>query len=143
MSKEFKIAAVTDDGETISRHFGRAGQYAVISVVNNRVVGRELRPKAGHHGNHQKVQVAGDSHSHEHSRPEGEHQQHLSPRGHAPMFAAILDCELVLARGMGFGAYQGAEQSGLRPIITDIAEVDAAIQAVIDGTIVDHKEKLH
>jgi hypothetical protein len=59
------------------------------------------------------------------------------------MFAAIPDCEIVLARGMGQGAYRGLEQMGARPVLTDIAEIEAAAQAIIDGTIEDHPERLH
>jgi len=43
-----KIAAITDDGVTISQHFGRAPYYAVLTVEEGRVVRRELREKPGH-----------------------------------------------------------------------------------------------
>jgi predicted Fe-Mo cluster-binding NifX family protein len=44
-----KIAAVTDDGETISQHFGRARYYKVYVVDDGTITGREMRDKAGHH----------------------------------------------------------------------------------------------
>ena len=59
------------------------------------------------------------------------------------MFEAIPDCEIVLARGMGQGAHQGLEQRGIRPILTDIADIETAAQAVIDGTIENRPERLH
>ena len=40
-----KIAAITDDGKTISLHFGRAQQYLVATVENGQIVNRELRDK--------------------------------------------------------------------------------------------------
>ena len=43
-----KIAAITDDGKTISQHFGRAPYYMVISIEEGSVVGMELRDKMGH-----------------------------------------------------------------------------------------------
>ncbi len=33
-----KIAAITDDGKTISLHFGRAQQYLVATVENGQIV---------------------------------------------------------------------------------------------------------
>ena len=59
------------------------------------------------------------------------------------MFEAIPDCEMVLARGMGQGAYQGLQQKGIQPILTDIADIDTAVEAVIDDSIEDHPERLH
>ncbi|RME39883.1 MAG: dinitrogenase iron-molybdenum cofactor biosynthesis protein, partial [Thermoflexia bacterium] len=43
-----KIAAVSDDGVTISPHFGRAPFYVVVTVEEGRIVGREVREKMGH-----------------------------------------------------------------------------------------------
>ena len=50
---------------------------------------------------------------------------------------------LLLARGMGAGAYYSMKQVGIRPVITSIATIDAAALEAAAGTIVDHKEKLH
>ena len=44
-----KIAIVTDDGQSISAHFGRARAYAVLTVRDGVVVERELRPKSAPH----------------------------------------------------------------------------------------------
>jgi predicted Fe-Mo cluster-binding NifX family protein len=44
---------------------------------------------------------------------------------------------------MGAGAYQSMEQAGVRPIITDIPTIDAAVQAYLSGEILDHTERLH
>lgn len=44
-----KIAIVTEDGRTISQHFGRAPYYAVLTVEDGIVTGRELRPKSAPH----------------------------------------------------------------------------------------------
>jgi hypothetical protein len=59
------------------------------------------------------------------------------------MFANITDCDVLLARGMGKGAQIGLLQTGLKPILTDISEIDVAVQAFIDGTIVDNPDRVH
>jgi len=140
-----KIAAVTDDGKTISAHFGRAIKYAVLTVEDGQITGSELRDKANHHD----FQHEGSGHHEIPVQPSGYkdapghgHGQHSAEK-HQRMFATIPDCQFVLARGMGQGAYIGLEQMGIRPILTDIGEIETAVQAVIDGSIEDHPERLH
>jgi predicted Fe-Mo cluster-binding NifX family protein len=134
-----KIAIVTDDGQTISQHFGRALHYLVVTVENGRAIARELRDKSGH-THFASEQPGGGEHGH---HAEGHGFDPAAQNRHAQMIAAIQDCDVLLARGMGAGAYYSLEQAGLRPVLTDISEIDAAVQAVISGEIVNHKEKLH
>jgi predicted Fe-Mo cluster-binding NifX family protein len=140
MRGNMKIALVTDDGITISQHFGRASKYAVYTLDETSILEHELRDKIGHRQfaeeekNHQH-QHQGDARGHGYGRhAEDKHQR---------MFANIQDCEVVIARGMGRGAYQGMLQAGLKPIVTDIAEIEVAVMAVLDGSIKDHPEVLH
>ncbi len=127
-STTINIAAVTDDGTTISQHFGRAKFYEVLFVENGKVVKRERREKLGHNNFANEEHHGSDGHS---------HSKHVS------MAEAIKDCQVLLARGMGNGAYQSLLQLNIRPILTDIKNIDDAIKSVIDGSIVDHIEKLH
>ena len=134
-----KMAAVTDDGQNITSHFGRATKYAVLTVEDGCIIARELRDNAGRRDFQQD-----ESHGHEHhddarGRGFGKH----AGEKHRLMFEAIPDCDVVLARGMGQGAYQGLQQKGIQPILTDIAGIDTAVEAIIDDTIEDHLERLH
>ena len=133
-----KIALVTDDGKTISQHFGRATYYAVLTVENDEITGREQREKPGHHTFRRE---APEGHGEGQGRGHGFGRD--SEKKHRRMFDAIQDCEILVARGMGRGAYQGLEEAGIRPIVTDIEEIEEAARAILDGTIVDHSEKLH
>jgi predicted Fe-Mo cluster-binding NifX family protein len=133
-----KIAAVSEDGTTISAHFGRAPYYVVMTVEDGRIVARETRDKMGH------AQFAGEP---------GEAARETDPRGHgfdpaaqdrhARMAAAIADCQVMLARGMGAGVYQSMQAAGIRPIVTDVADIEAAVAAYLAGDLHDHVEKLH
>ncbi|MCE5258970.1 MAG: dinitrogenase iron-molybdenum cofactor biosynthesis protein, partial [Chloroflexi bacterium] len=124
-----KIACVTDDERTISPHFGRALYYVVLTIENGQVTARERRDKL----NHQHF-AAG-----EHPGPSG------APHGfdaasqdrHSSMAAAIADCQVLLGRGMGFGAHSSLAQLGITPIITDIADIDGAVTAYLNGSLVD------
>jgi predicted Fe-Mo cluster-binding NifX family protein len=131
-----KIAAVSDDGITISQHFGRAPFYEVLTVENNAIVSRERREKMGH------AQFQGETHAEvENARGHGFGAE--SQSRHASMAAAISDCQVLLARGMGAGAYESMKSAGIKPVVTEIANINEAVQAYIDGTLVDHTEKLH
>ena len=131
-----KIASITDDGETISQHFGRASHYLVCTLENGQIIQREMRDKIGH--NH----FAGEPHE-----PESHGQKHgFSPEAHdrhAQMAATIADCQAILCRGMGAGAYQSMLNLGIRPVVTDIESIDEAVIAYAEGRIVDHVDKLH
>jgi predicted Fe-Mo cluster-binding NifX family protein len=59
------------------------------------------------------------------------------------MIGAIEDCDVLLARGMGRGAYIALEEADIKPIVTDIGAIEEAVQAYLDGEIVDHTERLH
>jgi len=127
-----KIAAVTDDDETISQHFGRAIKYFVMPLDEGKIITREFRDEA----NYQDFQREGLERQHH-------HQNDLRGRGfgrhsgekHKRMFATINDCQILLARGIDQGGYNGLQQMGIQPIITDIPEIEKAVLAVIDESI--------
>lgn len=131
-----KIAAVSEDGITISQHFGRAPFYIVVTVENKANVSREKREKMGH------TQFSGESHS-KGEYPRGHGFDSAAQSRHVRMAAAIADCQVLLARGMGAGAYESMREAGIQPVVTEIVNIDDAVQAYIDGTLVDHNEKLH
>ncbi len=129
-----KIAVVTEDGVTISRHFGRAPYYVVLTTEYGKVIGREQREKVAHgkgEGGH--VHVEGEAHGFDEA----------SRNTHGRMAEPIHDCQVLLSRGMGRGAFQGLEEAGIQPIITDIAAIDEAVAAYLAGTIENHTDSLH
>ena len=81
-----KIAAVSEDGITISQHFGRAAPFCiVVTVENNVIVSKEKREKMGH------AQFGRETHGeNQDSRGHGFDPQAQSR--HSSMVAAIADC---------------------------------------------------
>ena len=131
-----KIAAITDDGVAISQHFGRAAYYLVATVEDGQIVNRELRGKLGH------AHFANQPHSEE--QPGQMHgMDAVSHNKHLQMAETIADCEALLCRGMGMGAYESMKTRGIRPVVTDIAIIDEAVMAYVRGEIVDQVERLH
>ena len=133
-----KIAAVSEDGVSVSQHFGRAPFYIVVTVEDGRVISHERREKTGH------AQFAGHGEAHGYTHGSRQHGfDQASQDRHATMAVTISDCQVLLARGMGAGAYQSLQQAGIRPIVTDIANIDEAVAAFTAGTITDHVDRLH
>ncbi len=133
-----KIAAVSEDGVTISQHFGRAPFYVVVTVEGGKIVSHETRNKMGH------AQFGGEHEEHAYTADRRGHGfDPAAQNRHAQMVATILDCEVLLARGMGAGAYESMKQANIRPIVTDIANIDEAVQTYLAGRLKDHAEMLH
>jgi len=132
-----KIAVITDDGKTISQHFGRARFYQVLAIENGKIVDRELRPKLGHQ------QFGEHHHTEEHHHGDAHGHNGEAHFKHQRMAEAISDCSIVICGGMGMGAYESMRQLGLTPIVTDIEDIDFAVQEYINGKLTDHPEKLH
>jgi len=130
-----KIAAITEDGKTISQHFGRAPYYLVLTLEDKKIVDCEMRNKLGH------------AQFHEEGHHENTGERHgLGPGAdhrHGRMAEAIADCEAILCRGMGMGAYESMKARNIRPVVTDIVDIEEAVFAYANGQIVDHIEKLH
>lgn len=131
-----KIAAITDDGHTISQHFGRAAHYLVVTVEDGKVVDRQMRDKLGH------THFTNEPHAAEMpGQPHG--FDPVSQDRHTRMAEAIADCQALLCGGMGAGAYESMRSRGIRPVVTDIASIEEAIKAYVDGQIVDRVDRLH
>ncbi len=136
-----KIALVTDDGNTISQHFGRAGYYEVLSVENGSVIGRERREKPAHGLHHQHPHDPGAVHLHESGDTAAAGGGAVN--AHGAMLAPITDCQVLISRGMGYGAYDSLRGAGIQTIITDVREIDEAVGKYLAGELVDHPERLH
>jgi predicted Fe-Mo cluster-binding NifX family protein len=129
--KNAAIAIATDDGETVSSHFGRARFYEVLNFSDGRVTKRERREKAGHHSFEQ-TESNHDHHS-------GEAHDHR----HRTMVSPILDCQVVIVRGMGQGAVEHLRQSNLIPILTELHTIEEVIGAISAGSLLSDPRRIH
>lgn len=124
-----KIAVVSDNGTTISRHFGRARQYVVVSIENGQVVEREIREKSDSHSE----PTAGETH---------EGQATGDPR-HDAILSAISDCQVVITAVMGMGMDVRLRAAGITPIRTLTPGVDLAIEKFLSGRLNDMIDLVH
>lgn len=131
-----KIAAVSDDGTTISQHFGRASLYAVVEVEDGQVVGTESRSKLGHRD------FADEGHeSHEPGQRRGFGQG--ARARHTSMMEVISDCRALLTGGMGWGAFEALGEMGIDAVVTDVADVQEAARLYAAGDLPNLRERLH
>jgi predicted Fe-Mo cluster-binding NifX family protein len=122
----------SDDGRTISQHFGRAHGYVVLTIENGHLEKRESRDKLGHAD-------FGNQPHHEPQHGVGPEEEHR----HGMMFAPITDCEICVVGGMGMGAYENLRSLGIRPVVTDVKSIDEAVKAFIEGRLENHAERIH
>jgi len=130
-----KIAAVSDDGVTISQHFGRAPLYVVITVEEDKLASKEMRDKSGHHtfAAHHPDISPGERHGYDAG----------SQVRHANMAETISDCQVLLVGGMGWGAYESLKRYNIEPVVTDVKNIDEAVQQYLDGKLKNLMERLH
>jgi len=130
-----RIAAISDDGVHISQHFGRAPYYVIVTVEDGKIIDSETRPKAGHQ----------TFAAQEHPRL-GPGERHGYDAGseakHRSMAETIADCDVLIAGGMGMGAYESLKGYGIRPIVTDVTDIREAVLRHIDGNLPDLRERL-
>lgn len=121
-----KIAAVTENQQKLSSHFGQAPFYHVFTVENGAVLAEEQRSKP-QHGQH------GDHAHHEHGHRES---------SHADMFEPIRDCQILLCGGMGEPAYRKALAAELEVVLTG-GDIRSALRAYLNGEITSDMRRVH
>jgi predicted DNA-binding protein (UPF0251 family)/predicted Fe-Mo cluster-binding NifX family protein len=132
-----KIAIISDQGTTISQHFGRASQYVVMNVEAGKITAREIRPKAGHHNF-----ASGGHHEHDCGNEVHGHGAGASDK-HDAMSSNILDCTVLLAGGMGWGAYESLKSHNIEPVITDVQDIEQAVNLYLENKLPNLMQRLH
>jgi predicted Fe-Mo cluster-binding NifX family protein len=131
-----KIAAISEDGINISQHFGRAPYYVVVTVEDGKVVSKENRDKAGHH--------TFAAHQEEHLGPGERHGFDAGAQvRHASMMNNITDCQVLIAGGMGWGAYESLKSRGIKAVVTDVENIEDAVKLYLQGELTNLMERLH
>jgi predicted Fe-Mo cluster-binding NifX family protein len=131
-----KIGAITEDGATVSQHFGRALYYLVVTVEDGKIVSKEKRDKAGHH--------TFTAREEEHLAPGERHGFDAGAQAkHAGMMSNIADCQVLIAGGMGWGAYESLKSRGIETVVTDVENIEEAIKLYLDGKLPNLMERLH
>ncbi len=130
-----KIAIVTEDGKTVSQHFGRAPYYVVVTAEDGKVVATERRNKAGHH--------AAGAAEHGHAPGERHGFDAAAQATHAGMASNIADAKVVIAGGIGWGAYESLKSFGIEPVLTDVTDIERAVKLYLEGKLPNLTQRAH
>jgi predicted Fe-Mo cluster-binding NifX family protein len=127
-TKNSTLAFVTDDGTTVSSHFGRALYYEVVTIRNGAITDRKRLEKAAHHAS-----------------AHGATGGHDADPGHkhAQMTAPLDGVNVLVARGMGLGAHQHLLSLGIEPLLTDLHTIDEGIENYLAGTLTNNPARVH
>lgn len=119
-----RIAFTTDDGETISSHFGQAHYFRVITIEENQAISSELREKPWH------------QHGQGHEMGPGVHP------GQA-MVDLIRDCQVLITGGMGEPALNRAQAAGLEVFLTPEMQIESALEKYRNGKLASDLKRIH
>lgn len=126
--KILKIAAVTEDGQGISSHFGMAPEVHVFTISDGKIVSEEVRAKP-HHKQHPSPEEHGAG-------------KHGSGHQHGDMLAPMSDCQVLLCGGMGSPAYQKARSAGLEVVLVG-GQMRTAVERYLLGELTSDMRRIH
>lgn len=99
-----RIAVSCDDLATVACHLGRAPLFLVYDLEDGKPVLKEQR--LNQHASHSQSRGACPNHAEHH-------------HDHTDLLAAVSDCAMVVARGMGRRLAADLEARGIKPAIID------------------------
>ncbi|MCM8784975.1 MAG: NifB/NifX family molybdenum-iron cluster-binding protein [Candidatus Omnitrophica bacterium] len=117
-----KIAIASDDGKTISSHFGRTKGFVIFEVEGKEIKGQKylLNTFTGH------ARGLEDT-GHEIDR-------------HTPILNALKDCKAVISHGMGMRIYNDLKEAGIEVFVTEETDVKNAFDLYLSGGLIDKPE---
>lgn len=131
-----KIAVVTENGQNISQHFGRAPYFAILTVEEGKVLNMEMRERKTGHFAQGQIQEQ----EHDHSQGHGVGQDDK----HDVMAREIGDCQVLIAGGMGIGAYKRFFENGINVMMTDKSDINEAVKLFSEGNLKNlYEERTH
>lgn len=116
-----KIAVPTNDGVSISEHFGRSAAFLVFDTEAGKIKARELRTNGAKHSHDQGACGHQSTESNQHN--------------HAGILAALEGCELVICAGMGQRAAEALEGQGTQVVVAGPASAEETVIAYLAGTL--------
>lgn len=125
-----KIAVATIDQQTVSKHFGQSAFYVVFTVENGKITNKEIKERQAHCGHHKS-----DTHTHNHNHSHDHGSTHEHNAKHDKMAQEIADCQVLIAGGMGRGAYNRFFTNGINVVMTNIQNINQAIDLYIEGNL--------
>jgi predicted Fe-Mo cluster-binding NifX family protein len=117
-----RIAVPTNDGTSVSPHFGRSAGFLVFEVEDGRIKSHELRSNTMQHSH------AEGGCGHDPVQPE-----HPS---HDRIVVALAGCDVVICAGMGWRAAQALKAGGIGEVVfATPGPAEEAVAAFLAGKL--------
>ncbi len=130
-----KIAIASNDKINVEDHFG-GSNIVVITIEDGKILNKELREKVGHN-NYSKEE------HHPQTDASGKHGfGYEADKRHKAMFETLKDCHVLISGMMGTGVYKYLKDSGIKIILTNIKNVEKAVNLYIEGKLEHNISKL-
>lgn len=119
-----KIAVASDDGLSISAHFGRSAGFVIFEAENGEIVKSDFRPNSSAHHH-----SSGCDHEQGHGHEQSFHS-------HDGFLNTLAGCDVVICRGMGRRAIVDLKESGIvAAITTEAVDVTTAAKLYAQGKL--------
>ena len=122
-----RIAIPTNDGVSISEHFGRSAAFLIFEIENGRIKSHELKSNGA-----------------KHSHAQGECNHHSAdnkPHSHAGILATLDGCEVVICAGMGQRAAEALRTCGTQILVAPPASAEETVVAYLAGKLTPQTER--
>lgn len=122
-----KIAIASDDGKTLSLHFGRAKGFLIVEVEGTDVKSVNYIPNT--------------------ITPHGRGEHHNEGEGHYARHGIIIenlkDVDVVISGGMGRRLFDDLAEAGKKVFVTDETDVMKAVELLLEGKLTNLEDLLH
>lgn len=125
-----KIAIASDNQIDIAGHFGMTKGFVIAEITDNKLISKDYRPNTftGH------AQQGAEGHNHQHNHNGNSEHNHK----HETILSALKDCTAVISNGMGMRIYTDLKSVNITPYITQVRNVDLAIEMFINNKLDDN-----
>lgn len=129
-----KIALPSNDGTSVSAHFGRSRGFIVFETADHQILKEEYRENnvTGH--------VQGHHHDHDHDHHHGQGSENHA-HSHAGILGVLSDCEAVIAGGMGHRLYTDLMAAGKKVYVTKENNARKAAELLLKDDL-DHNPEV-
>jgi predicted Fe-Mo cluster-binding NifX family protein len=117
-----KIAIPTNDGTSISEHFGRSAAFLIFEAEDGQIKNQAMKTNGQHHSHDQGSCGHGPTEGAQHS--------------HQGIVSALDGCEVVICAGMGQKAADALKASGINQIVfTKPGSAQEAVASFLAGKL--------
>ena len=118
-----RIAVPTNDGTTLSPHFGRSAGFLVFEITDGRIESREMRT---------------NQQPHEHAQGAcGGHTGGGEAHNHGSILAALAGCDVVICAEMGARAAEALRSGGITKVVfTEPGPAEETVTAFVAGKLI-------